>query len=26
VCEGDPVYPVHLHSAFPLMQLPQDFY
>jgi len=20
------VYPAHLHSAFPLMQLPQDFY
>jgi isopentenyl diphosphate isomerase/L-lactate dehydrogenase-like FMN-dependent dehydrogenase len=26
VCKGEPVYPVHLHSAFPLMQLPRDFY
>jgi isopentenyl diphosphate isomerase/L-lactate dehydrogenase-like FMN-dependent dehydrogenase len=26
VCKGDPVYPAHLHSAFPLMQLQQVFY
>ncbi len=26
VCKAEPVYPPHLHSAFPLMQLPQDAY
>ena len=26
VCKGEPVYPPGLHSAFPLMQLPQAYY
>ena len=26
VCKAEPAYPVHLHSAFPLMQLPREFY
>ncbi len=26
VCKTEPVYPAHLHGAFPLMQLPRDEY
>ena len=26
VCRAEPVYPVHLHSAFLLMRLPQAYY
>jgi isopentenyl diphosphate isomerase/L-lactate dehydrogenase-like FMN-dependent dehydrogenase len=26
VCKGEPVYPPHVHSAFPLMQLPPENY
>jgi glycolate oxidase len=26
VCKAEPVYPVHLHSAFPLMRPLQDYY
>jgi len=26
VCKAEPVYPPHVHSAFPLIRLPHDEY